>query len=256
MGIKTVARNVLGRISKHYGYELKIIGAPPRGYSHFLRRVAEVGVLPRTVFDVGVGKGTPWLYEAFPQAHFVLLEPQKEFEATLREICNSMDAEYHLVGVGSSERYQPIYRLLDSPTGSSFLPPTSLNEQLWGASEASGELHIIPLDTFHTLPGPFFLKIDTEGYELEVLRGATKVLAKTDVVLMEVGIAQRQVGEPGLVGIGTFMENNGFRLIDFPVLTQRAVNGPLVFTWMWHLRGSAVLWESSMAIESRYSAAL
>ena len=229
MGIKTVARSILGQVAEHYGYELRIIGSPPCGYSHFLRRVTEVGVLPRTVFDVGVGKGTPWLYEAFPQAHFVLIEPQKEFEPALREICNHMDAEYHLVGVGSSERYQPIYRLLGSPTGSSFLPPTSFNEQLWGASEASEELHIIPLDAYHTLPDPFFLKIDTEGYELEVLRGAAKVLAKTDVVLMEVAIMERQVGEPDLVEIATFMKGNGFCLIDFPVLSQRGTNGPLVY---------------------------
>ena len=241
MGIKTVARSVLGRIAVHYGYELKIIGSPPRGYTHFLRRVREVGVLPQTVFDVGVGNGTAWLYDAFPEAHFVLIEPQKEFEPALREICSRMDAEYHLVGVGSSERYQPIYRLLGSPTGSSFLPPTSLNEQLWGASEASEELHIVPLDSYHTLPGPFFLKIDTEGYELEVLRGATKVLAKTDVVLMEVAITQRQVGEPGLVEIGTFMENNGFRLIDFPVLTQRGANGPLVYVDVAFARVGSVL---------------
>lgn len=229
MGIKTVARAVLGQIAEHYGYEIRIIGSPPRGYSRFLRRVVEAGALPQTVFDVGVGNGTPWLYEAFPEAHFVLIEAQREFEPALQEICKRIDAEYHLVGAGSSERYQPIYRLLGSPTGSSFLPPNSLNEKLWGASEASEGLHVVPLDTYHALPGPFFLKIDTEGFELEVLRGAVKVLAKTDVVLMEVAIMERQVGEPDLVEIATFMKNNGFRLIDFPVLAQQGPNGPLVY---------------------------
>ncbi len=229
MGIKTLVRTVLGRIAEHYGYELRMIGSPPRGYTHFLRRVEATGVLPQTVFDVGVGNGTPWLYEAFPQAHFVLIEPQKEFEPALQEICSRLDAEYHLVGVGSSERSQPIYRLLGSPTGSSFLPPNSLNEQLWGASEVSEELQVVPLDTYHALPGPFFLKIDTEGYELEVLRGAARVLEKTDVVLMEVAIMERQKGEPDLVEIVTFMKNSGFRLIDFPVLSQQGTDGPLVY---------------------------
>jgi FkbM family methyltransferase len=229
MGIKTVVRSALGRVAKHYGYEMRIIGSPPRGYSNFLRQVVDGGMLPKTVFDVGVATGTPWLYDAFPDAHFVLIEPQKEFEPALQDICKRMDAEYHLVGVGSSERYQPIYRLLGSPTGSSFLRPNLLNEKIWGASETSEDLHIIPLDTYHTLPGPFFLKIDTEGYELDVLRGAAKVLAKTDVVLMEVAITQRQLGEPGLIEIGSFMESRGFRLIDFPVLSQRGSNGPLIY---------------------------
>lgn len=229
MGIKRIARTALARLVEHYGYEMRIIGSPPRGYSNFLRRVVENGTMPQTVFDVGVGNGTPWLYEGFPQAHFVLIEPQQEFEPALQEICSRMDAEYHLVGVGSSERYQPIYRLFSSPTGSSFLPPNLRNEKLWGASEASEGLHVVPLDAYHALPGPFFLKIDTEGYELEVLRGAAKVLAKTDVVLMEVAITERQVGEPDLVEIATFMKNNGFRLIDFPMLAQRGSRGPLAY---------------------------
>jgi hypothetical protein len=30
---------------------------------------------PKTIFDVGVADGTPWLYDTFPQAHFFLFDP-------------------------------------------------------------------------------------------------------------------------------------------------------------------------------------
>lgn len=229
MGIRRISRIAMERFVARFDYELKVIGSPPSGYSGFLRRMVEAGVRPRTVFDVGVGNGTPWLYAAFPQAHFVLIEPQAEFEPGLKDICKHIDAEYHLVGVGSREQHLPIYRLLSSPTGSSFLPPNADTEQRWGASEKSGELHVVPLDTYRDQPGPFFLKIDTEGFELEVLRGAVRVLEQTDVVLMEVAIAKRQEAEPDLIDIGTFMKSNGFRLIDFPVLTQQARGGPLLY---------------------------
>lgn len=229
MSIKGMSRMAVEHLVARFGYELKIAGVPPCGYSGFLSRMVKSGVQPRTIFDVGVGNGTPWLYAAFPQAHFVLIEPQAEFEPALKDICRRIDAEYHLVGIGSKEQHLPIYRLLSSPTGSSFLPPNADTEARWGASEKSGELHVVPLDTFGDQSGPFFLKIDTEGFELEVLRGAVKILEQTDVVLMEVAISKRQEAEPDLIDIGTFMKANGFRLIDFPVLTQQARGGPLLY---------------------------
>ena len=229
MSIRRISRAAVQRLIARFGYELKTVGSPPCGYASFLHRMVQSGIQPRTVFDIGVGNGTPWLYAAFPQAHIVLIEPQAEFEPALQAICRRIDAEYHLVGVGSTEQHLPIYRLLSSPTGSSFLPPNEDTEQRWGASEKSGEIHVVPLDTYRELPGPFFVKIDTEGFELEVLRGAVKVLEQTDVVLMEVAIAERQEREPDLIEIGAFMKTNGFRLIDFPVLTQQARGGPLLY---------------------------
>jgi FkbM family methyltransferase len=227
---KALSKKLIQHAVGRFGYELKIIGTPPCGYAGFLGRMKREGVRPATVFDVGVGRGTPWLYSAFPEAHFVLIEPQVEFEPFLEQICQRMDAEYHLVGVGSRDEYRSIYRLLSSSTGSSFLQPNSDNEQIWGASEESvTKLHVVPLDSYSDLPGPYFLKIDTEGFELEVLRGATKVLDKTEVVLMETAISKRQVGEPDLIEIGSFMKDHGFRLIDFPVLTQQAAGGALLY---------------------------
>lgn len=230
MGSKAWARNVIERIVARFGYELRVAGTPPCGYEPFLRRIVAAGIQPATVFDVGVGTGTPWLYAAFPQAHFVLVEPQAIFEPTLKRLCASMDAEYHLVGVGESEKQLPLYKLPDSATGSSFLPPNAYNEQHWGKSECAAEsLRIVPLDSFADRKAPFLLKIDTEGYELEVLRGSRKILEQTDVIVLEVGITQRQVGEPDLIEIGAFLKDAGFRLVDFPTLVQERPGGALVY---------------------------
>lgn len=230
MRIKTVARGLTERVVAKFGYELRIVGAPPRGFDNFLGFVKNRGFQPRTVFDIGVGYGTPWLYEAFPGAHFVLIEPQVQFEPVLKGICQRLDAEYHLVGVGETEQNLPLYRLPGSPTGSSFLPPSKHAEKIWGAFERSGDtMSIVRLDRYRDQAGPFLVKIDTEGFELEVLRGAGDVLAKTDLLLMEVAVIERQKGEADLIEIGTVLKENGFRLMDIPVLTQQSVSGPLLY---------------------------
>lgn len=227
---KSIARGILERIIGHYGYSLKIDGSPPRGFTNFFTYIRKTGFQPGTVFDVGVGNGTPWLYEAFPMAHFVLIEPQIEFETSIKRLCKQMNAEYHRVAAGETESNLALYRLSNSPTGSSFLPPSEQATNIWGSFNQSEEtIPIVQLDTFKDRSEPFLLKIDTEGFELKVLQGATKVLEKAELVLMEVAIAERQVGEADLIEIGVVMKENGFRLIDIPMLTQQSVHGPLLY---------------------------
>ena len=69
--------------------------------------------------------------------------------------------------------------------------------------------------------GPYGLKIDTEGYELEVLHGAPRVLAETQFVILEATIAGRFEGGYLFVDLIAFMDESNFDLFD--VLTVRHV---------------------------------
>jgi hypothetical protein len=55
-----------------------------------------------------------------------------------------------------------------------------------------------------------FLKIDVQGYELEVLRGATNSLQAFEAVLLEVAIIEINEGAPLLHEVTTFMAARGF----------------------------------------------
>src|SRR5687767_1502759 len=46
--------------------------------SRLVAALARYGIRPATVFDIGVAFGTPWLYEGFPQATLVLVDPTRE----------------------------------------------------------------------------------------------------------------------------------------------------------------------------------
>ncbi|MEJ6390306.1 hypothetical protein [Gymnodinialimonas ulvae] len=43
-------------------------------------RFRELVATPDLIIDVGVANGTPWLYDAFPQTEFILIDPMDECE--------------------------------------------------------------------------------------------------------------------------------------------------------------------------------
>lgn len=85
------------------------------------------------------------------------------------------------------------------------------------------------------MPGPYFLKFDTHGVELDVLAGCTEVLKKTSLIMMEVyNFKLKFVGGKNLTfdEMSLHMKSLGFRCID--------ICDPL------HRPGDNVLWQFHM----------
>lgn len=62
-------------------------------------------------------------------------------------------------------------------------------------------------------PRPLAIKVDTQGFELEVLRGAETTLRDVQVAMLEMSLAPLYVGGVGFAELYCFMENAGFRCI-------------------------------------------
>jgi FkbM family methyltransferase len=63
-----------------------------------------------------------------------------------------------------------------------------------------------------------FIKLDTQGYELEVLKGATALLPQTVGLQVELSLAPLYEGAPTFVEMIEFLQSNGFELYGmFPV---------------------------------------
>jgi FkbM family methyltransferase len=177
------------------------------------------GFRPDTVFDVGVADGTPWLYNSFPEVRFVLVDPlpgsQEAVEA--QGVLND-NVDFHAVALGARAG-QAVLSVPHSVKGregamASLLPRSDrLRNRIAFADEVS-----VPLTTLDTLAaaysGRLGLKIDTEGYELEVLKGGRETLARCDFVILELSVTPRfdGVGLPSAV-IGLLAET-GLELRD------------------------------------------
>jgi hypothetical protein len=73
--------------------------------------------------------------------------------------------------------------------------------------------------------GPLFIKLDVEGAELDVLRGAEETLKDTCGLLIESPV--RAAGSPQFIDIYGFLAQRGFSLFDIVRLSHRGSDATL-----------------------------
>jgi len=90
------------------------------------------------------------------------------------------------------------------------------------APKSFTRVKLTTLDTLlrgRSLKGPWFLKIDVEGYDLKVLQGATETLSQCSMIMIEGTLTERQAGACKLSDILNFLEPRGWVLFDFVSLS-------------------------------------
>lgn len=172
---------------------------------------------PKTVFDVGVGYGTPELYKAYPDAHFILVEPLQQYRASIDAISNQYRCDVYYKAVGEYEGELQFNIDPQNLQKSSFQNRTNLTKS--SNAMATETIEVTTLDHIliqnSNISHPALLKIDTEGHELSALKGATKLLKVVDTVIVEVSIAKRFSDGYEFEDLILFMKNNGFHLYSF-----------------------------------------
>jgi FkbM family methyltransferase len=185
------------------------------------------GLAPRTVIDVGVARGTPNLYEAFSDAHLVLIEPLAEFEEDLKRISKRRGGEYVLAAVGAAPGRAEIH------VNPAMLYESSLLVNEWRPPEEHEalerrEIEVTTLDALRAergWEGPFGLKIDAEGYEHRVVEGAAALLRDTQFVIAEVSVTRPFTGGVSFAEFIALMDRHGFAVHDLLDGLKRGTGG-------------------------------
>jgi FkbM family methyltransferase len=118
-------------------------------------------VMPQTVFDIGVAQGTPWLYGAFPDAFYYLMDPARESLPNMQRWAQSLHAEILDIALGASHDTEVI-DVRDEISGSTLFrevgPYTSV-----ARCDVPVRLFDAIIDDFKQ---PALCKIDVRGAEL------------------------------------------------------------------------------------------
>ena len=165
-------------------------------------------VHPVTVIDIGVGRGTPELYAAFPKKNFVLIEADPANKEHLAAAAAPIKARTVEVFCGTSSGEVTFY---SATRGTQFSTAYTLNT---GLHATEIRVPMLPLDSIIHEPGPFLIKIDVEGAEMDVLRGATETLKNAVAVIAETSVAPRYEGTAELADIVGYMHERGFSVFD------------------------------------------
>ena len=184
------------------------------------------GFDPAFILDVGAyyGEWSRMARRIYPKTPIYMLEANPNAETQLA--CASREigaAEYRIALLGATPAESVVFHV--GGTGSSvFLENTS-------APYSAAKLPMTTLDDLLKVcqphPAPYFLKVDVQGSELEVLRGAQQALQDTEAALLEVSLLEYNQGAPLFAEVVAFMHARNFVVYDVSGFFRRESDAAL-----------------------------
>ncbi|MEP6957180.1 MAG: FkbM family methyltransferase [Nitrospirota bacterium] len=229
--LKHLVRAMLRRINLDV-YRLdssKSISLSRSGIDGLLRQAQSMGFIPATVVDVGAAYGsfTNQCFSVFPKARFLLLEPLVEYQPFLKKLTETMPAAQCIVAAASANPGELNLNVHPDLVGSSLFREVEQGTDVNGVPRTVRAITIDGLVNETGAKGPFLLKVDVQGAELEVLRGAERILSNAEYIVLEVSLFRFFQDGPDFHDVVQYMKSHGFVAYDISGLQYRPLDHAL-----------------------------
>lgn len=193
------------------------------------------------VIDVGANRGQFALIsrKVFPQAKIYSFEPLEEPGQIFKKIFGSdPNVTLYTFAIGKEEMNATIHVTRDDDS-SSLLPITKMQSTMFpGAAEKeTRQVTVLPLSLAlgtTSIPPVALLKIDVQGFELDVLQGCEDILDKFSHLYIECSFIELYEGQALAHQIIAWLEPRNFILSGVHNLyyekNGRAIQGDFLFT--------------------------
>lgn len=220
----------------------------------FFARIREWGYQPRTIIDVGANDGA-WAKVAWADfgadkpdpPRLLMVEASPSRESNLA----AAGFPFAISVVGRKAAYVDFFDNPRVSTGNSVLRERSHHFASTNATRVPMRTLDEILSTAPGGPGvaaPVILKLDVQGYEIEVLRGAPRTLEAVEVVALETSVIEYNAGAPLIAEVMSVMHELGFVVAD--LLEAHDHNGALAqLDFAFVKRGSQLLERAAAAAQ-------
>jgi len=181
-----------------------------------LQHLSTLGVHPDVIYDIGAAQGA-WAGRAsriWPNARIVGFEPNAsrvpDLEETRARLPN-FSYQRCLLGAQLGE-----VEYVDSQDQTSLYDRAAT-----GPTVTAPMVTLDSLLTGNVIPPPSFMKLDVQGYELEVLKGGQLALGAAQAVLLEVSVYHLSPEMPTVLDVLNYMQAHGFLWYDILGLLRR-----------------------------------
>lgn len=221
--MKKLIRKSVETVLSKFGYQIYKAQYPgvldPKNIKFLVDKAArltkqEINI--KTVFDVGANSGqTALMFSSlFPNAQIYSFEPIAEtYQSLIKHTQNLPQVKAFQIAFGSKDESVKVYLKPNSEWN-------SLANNEMSDSGKWEDVRVTTIDGFlkksniHEID---ILKTDTEGFDLEVLKGAEQFLSQNKVkfIISEVGFMPEDLQHSYFESIQTFLSSKGFRLLGF-----------------------------------------
>ena len=183
------------------------------GRSMRLNEVKKLGIDPVTILDIGshIGEFYGWAKFEWPDSVIWMIESNEVHESTLKNLTTGKNDEYLIAALGDKEREVTFYTRKDKShtEGNSYYKEANYWDIPQLVLESKRTLQ--RLDDLFTDDTKFeLIKIDTQGSELDILRGGKNLVDKALVVIIEVSYIEYNLGAPLAEDVIDYMKSINF----------------------------------------------
>jgi FkbM family methyltransferase len=178
-----------------------------------LEEIKDMGINPNAILDIGAHTGQfhSWSKRVWPDVGVFMIEANPLHESALDRLAMMNGDKYLIAALGDKEREVTFYTRSDKPhtEGNSYYKEFNYWDIPQLVHESKVTLRMLD-DIFEDDAVFDIIKLDTQGSELDILKGGENLVSRAKIIVLEVSFIEHNIGAPTTEETIKYMSSIGF----------------------------------------------